>query len=399
MTDQMRIRYDETTWLESNFLAIFFEMCGFMVFEERIGEFEEDLEELNDVEEIIIVAERGNLDKQFIRDTIVKNLSSMVNIDDFEQIINAYVDFSLYENITNIYYYGRDTGKETVNDINKAKCFLEESITSNNHPYLKSSILYLKYNINKYCKVKGFGFKYDIEKLYQECLEHHESITNLNYLIALSGKVTELETYYAPITLALYDDKSVKYSYFNKADILYRCGCVYSKYSTEMDNSLLHYRMAIKIVKHPLYLFDFINALRNKKNENKKIYHELINYINQLLEILNEKEKIIPLNPKELKIRFATLVYLMEYFFEKKDYAKVIVLEYELRLCYDKLNNAEFFDIVYTKDLVNRNRIITKERSKIAMKRGYSILGHLYYNMGLDEEYDRCLEIIKREFS
>lgn len=403
MIDQMRIRYNKTTWLASSFLAKFFEMCGFMVYEEKIEELDDKLEEIeDDVEEIIIEAENENLNKKFLKETIIKNLSEMVNVNDFEQVINAYVDFEMHKNILNLEYSGKYDNMPMSN-IYKALKYLERYITLNN-PYLQYAILYCKYKVNKGYKMMKYGYEFKIEDLNKEC-ETYASIYNSNAISALLGRIQELEPKYAQLSISSYSRILNIVSYSNKAFIFYHLAKVYENYEANIKDSLEDFRKSIKFSANVISLYDFANKLidvESKKDyelELERIRDEKLECLNQILEILEKKEKEMPLNPKELRIRIATNVYLMaEYFLNKKDCLKTIQFESSLKSYYSQIDKAEFFDIFYTKEEADKYRKITKKYLQMAMKRGYTILYYSYHYLGLNDMAAKCIDKLN-EFS
>lgn len=408
MMNAMRIRYNKDTWLASSYLAEFFKMCGFIVYEERIKKEVLEVEtEEEELDEIIIEAENAKLDKEFLKRTIMDNLYGIVNVDNFYPLIDAYVDFSIHQILLDLEYYGKYKDENLIKVLFKVVQYLEIYQQDDNPP-VQFAIVYCKYKIDEWCKMKNYGLMYKIEDLVQE---YNDGSVTANILQVL---IYDLEPVYAFCKL-FYCREILKNasSVVTKAFIYYQLAKSYEKYSENMEDSLICYRKSIKIFPNILVLYNFVNQLSKKeqrinksdesvfkiKSQLNETSNEKIECLKQILELLKLKESEMPLNPKELKIKVSSIVYLMqEYFYYQKKYVEALRYASCLQQYYNQIDESKFFDILYLAEGVNKNKQITKEYLWSAMRKGYSILYYSAHYLGLEEQAISFMEKVL-EFS
>lgn len=398
MFKEFIIRYNKKSWLVSNYLARFFKMCGFMVYEV----YEDEILDSDYAEDkyIIIDAKQHKIGKQLLQETIINNLSYIADINEFSFLIDTYVDFSVYDILCWIEYYCKhdkrknvENGEENINQLyNVLDNLTNYEETYKYNLFFRFSILYLKYNINKFCKIKKYVYEYDNEELIEQCSNSIFMSHFYNSINVLIGLIYELEPINAPFTIRAYvrvleKGSSKKTKEFAK----YHIAKTYEKYKANQEDAIKLYQGLIE--KQPdnvFILFDFVNFISSDSSMKNKFVEERISYLNHIIAILNEKE--IPLSPKELILRIFALYLLMAiYFIIKEDYLEAFILgKNYLKKYYDAIGKSTYFDYFNFKE--NKIRITELIIENQVMKGAYSILAYSAKELGFKEFEEKYFE-------
>lgn len=412
--NQMRIRYDKESWIVSHYLAEFFKMCGFLVCEEYHTQEAlgiEFYEEVEDDKEVIIEASKKELGKQLLVETLA-NLSNTVDVSMFHYLIDAYVDFSICSACFWLENYCKHDSDEHATEyatlfLNAVefltKCRQEEP----NNYFVSFAILYLKYKIRKYEKLRGYASHSEIEELVDEYSMYIHTIPSCFAFSenSLLGSIYALEPIYASFSIRHYTELLTKgCTRENKALTLHQIANLYSMYAANIDDAKDCYYKSLKLEPNNVFvLYDLVCLLNNEVNTSNKsdvstLVNEQIEYLNRIQELLNEKEKEIPLSLKELKLRVIALVTLMVKYFNKpiEDYFKVISLvrnNFLLKYYHAAITAPDYFNLFSSKQMPTT---ITERALAETMKRGYSILYYSAYHLGFEDEANKYMEKASR---
>lgn len=418
--NQMRIRYDKESWIVSHYLAEFFKMCGFLVCEEyhtqEALELEFD-EEVEDDKELIIEASKKELGKQLLVETLA-NLSNTVDVSMFHYLIDAYVDFSICSACFWLENYCKHDSDEHATEyatlfLNAVefltKCRQEEP----NNYFVSFAILYLKYKIKEYEKLRGYTSHSEIEELFDEFnMLTHTSPTCFAFSEnSLLGSVYALNPLYAQAAYNHYTSLLTKgCTRENKALTLHQLANIYLMYAANINDAKDCYYKSLKLEPNNVFvLYDLVCLLNNEVNtSNEKhsffepdistLVNEQIEYLDRILELLNEKEKEIPLSLKELKLRVIALVTLMAKYLNKpiEDYLKVISLgrnNFLEKYYHAAITAPDYFNLFSSKQMPIA---ITERALAEAMKLGYSILYYSAHYLDREDEASKYMEKASR---
>ena len=315
--NQMRIRYNKDSWLVSSYIAEFFRMCGFAVNEEKVDYEIKNCKptEVNDNEEIIINTEHSELNKQLLEETINSYLIGIIDVTKLQPLIDIYVDFSIYEFVMWIEYYCKFESLKDVLNKNRKIINSIETIESDNNEYMKFALLYCKYKVNLISKYnKYYASFYDSDELTSECKKLINDFANFKIsgtvLICLILEVSNNAPIDRIVTIENIKKEILKHNkalYFNimlKAYFLYE-----SQYNESIKIcNILRKEEPNNII----FIWNYIIVMRSNKTRDEEKSEEIISNIRYLLKLLDKKEKEIPLNPKELRLRVLATIYLVE---------------------------------------------------------------------------------------
>lgn len=412
--NQMRIRYDKESWIVSHYLAEFFKMCGFLVCEEyhtqeALGlEFDEEVE---DGKELIIKASKKELGKQLLVETLT-NLSSIVDVSMFHYLIDAYVDFSICSACFWLENYCKHDSVEHAAEYASLFSNAVEFLTKckqkePNNYFVSFAILYLKYKIYEYAKLKRYRREFEIEELVDEySMSANASPTCFAFSEnSLLGSIYALYPVYVSFSIRYYKRLLTKgCTRENKALTLHQIANLYSMYNANMDDAKDCYYKSLKLEPNNVFvLYDLVCLLNNEVNTSNEpdvstLVNEQIEYLNRILELLNEKEKEIPLSLKELKLRVIALVTLMAKYLNKpiEDYLKVISLgrnNFLEKYYHAAITAPDYFNLFSSKQMPIA---ITECALAEAMRRGYSILYYSAHYLDREDEASKYMEKASR---
>lgn len=407
MTDLIRIRYDKESYLASHYLTEFFKMCGFFVYEEctilEDTEFETDEEVI--IEEIIIEAPKKEIGKQLLVETI-SNLSDWININDFRYLIDAYADFSIYASCFWLENYKKFDYKQNISKhievfYNATNYLTNCKQKDPNNFFLNFAILYCKYNINKCCK-ETYLYEFNIDDLATEIVNFHNKASYYfcNSSLFLLCLLYELEPIYAPMAVK-YIDNLLDYPKPYNALFFYQAYKVYSKYAANTYDAINSCRTSLKSNPNDVFvLYSLVTSLHNYSEADVKdssklsdLVNEQIEHLNHILELLNQKEKVFPLSPQELKLKLVVLVSLMQCHFHKPIEDHLGVLHYGQRFLeryYDAAINATIpFNLFNSAE---EQFEVTNYSLRKTMAVGYSTMYYSAHYLRLDSYASKYME-------
>lgn len=400
LSNQMRIQYNKDSWLVSSYISEFFRMCGFVVNEEKVDyEIEScDPTEVNDNEEIVIKIKKSEINKQLLQQIINKYLADIIDITKLQPLIEVFVDFSIYEFLMWVNYYCRFENEKDVDNKNKKFINSISTIESDNNEYMRFALLYCKYKINlAYSYTKYYSWYYNLNELNNECEQLIKDFTNFKISgTVLRCLILEIDSNGCIDIIDIIKEIKQDMLKYNKAlyyDILSK---VYFKYEIKYNDNIKICNILLKEEPNNVkFIWNYIIFLKrgNNSKENSEV---IISNIKYLLNLLDAKEKEIPLNPIELRLRVLGGIYWLEecYRLDKK-FEKVkdgvskliqfwdILERYSLAL--DKFDVGQTLDLKEFFVQSSNIRIRIKDSLKQPVKKGIYMVKGILSEFGMEE--------------